>query len=906
MCQGQGEDSMDGRQEGHPMLPGNPAPTVVAIDDDPNILLLISRTLTAEGMVCHTAATGSEGLRLIRAHRPDLVLLDIVLVGEDGFTVCREIRRTWPLEDLPVVMVTGLEDLASIQAAYQAGANDYLTKPLHWKHLPYRIRHVLQANQALKALQDRTKTLRSLFSVHPDLILTLDAKGLLNVVHSGIPGDDGQLFPPAGLLDDVLPRDLAELMHRYCREALADPAEVFSLEFTHPLGNSPRFWEARFVACADDRALVMLRDITERRRAEQALQESEERYQRITEAITDYIYTVRLAPGTGSGTTHGPGCQAVTGYQAEEFARDPFLWIRMVADEDRPLVQEQARLILAGEDPPPVEHRIVHKNGTVRWVRNTFVPHFDEHGALETYDGLVQDITERKRAEEALRESAQRLELAVQSGSLGIWDHNLQDGTVIWNDRMYELFGVDRETFQPNDQSWVERLVHPDDRLELQEKITAAIKNGLPYGAAFRAALPGGGIRYIAANGTVIRDSEGRPVRAIGVNRDRTEQVQAESERRRLQEERQHSEKLESLGSLAGGVAHDMNNVLAAIMGLTSALRSTCPDEDPRAKSLESILHASNRGRELVKALTDFARKGLEEPRQLDLNKTLRKEVELLLHAKSPEVQVVLDLDPCLPTILGDAPALGSAIINLGINALDAMPGGGTLSFRSRSLGAGRVELVVADTGHGMTPEVLARAMEPFFTTKPVGKGTGLGLARVYGTVKAHGGSVEIRSLPGQGTSVRMVFPATGIPAQSLEPWAETPPARLRRPLDVLLVDDDDLIRSSTQALLEALGHQSNTASSGEEGLAKLEAGYLPDVVILDMNMPGLGGAETLLRLRVLRPALPVLLATGLADQVVLDLIKVFPKVTLLAKPFTLRELQKHLEIAGVGWSGNL
>jgi signal transduction histidine kinase len=447
----------------------------------------------------------------------------------------------------------------------------------------------------------------------------------------------------------------------------------------------------------------------------------------------------------------------------------------------------------------------------------------------------------------------------------------------------------------------VERLVHPDDRRELQEKISAATKNGLPYGAAFRAALPGGGIRYIAANGTVIRDSEGRPVRAIGVNRDRTEQVQAESERRRLQEERQHSEKLESLGSLAGGVAHDMNNVLAAIMGLTSALRSTCPDEDPRAKSLESILHASHRGRELVKALTDFARKGLEEPRQLDLNKTLREEVELLLHAKSPEVQVVLDLDPSLPPILGDAPALGSAIINLAINALDAMPGGGTLSFRSRSLAAGRIELVVADTGHGMTPEVLARAMEPFFTTKPVGKGTGLGLARVYGTVKAHGGSVEIRSQPGQGTSVRMVFPATGIPAQSLEPWAETPPARLRRPLDVLLVDDDDLIRSSTQALLEVLGHQSNTASSGEEGLAKLEAGYLPDVVILDMNMPGLGGAETLLRLRVLRPTLPVLLATGLADQIVLDLIKVFPNVTLLAKPFTLKELQKHLESTGVG-----
>jgi PAS domain S-box-containing protein len=628
----------------------DPAVTVVAIDDDAAVLLLIARSLQAEGITCRTAASGAEGLRLIRESPPDLVLLDIVMVGEDGFTICREIRRAWSPDQLPVVMVTSLEDLASIQAAYQAGANDFLTKPLHWRHLPYRIRHVLQASRALKALQD-----------------------------------------------------------------------------------------------------------------------SIDRYQRISAAITDYIYTVRIEGGRAAGTTHGPGCLAVTGYRPDEFANDSFLWYRMVADKDRPGVLEQARRILAGEDPPPIEHRIRHKNGTLRWVRNTFVPHCDAAGTLVAYDGLVQDITGK---------------------------------------------------------------------------------------------------------------------------------VETELERRRLQEERQHSEKLESLGSLAGGIAHDMNNVLAAIMGMASALRATCTDHDLRARPLDSILHASSRGRDLVKGLSDFARKGLEEIHRFDLNELLRKEAELLGHARTHQVQLALDLDP-LPWILGDASALGSAIMNLGINALDAMPEGGTLSFKSRALAAGGIELTVQDTGCGMPPEVLARAMEPFFTTKPVGKGTGLGLARVYGTMKAHGGSVELHSEPGQGTSVRLLFPAGAATPGPPDPAADPRAVAGPRALSVLLVDDDDLIQSSTQALLEIMGHTTVAASSGEEALARLEAGLRPDVVLLDMNMPGLGGAGTLPRLRVLRPDLPVLLATGRVDQSALDLVQNCPHVKLLSKPFSLKELRHQLESLG-------
>jgi diguanylate cyclase (GGDEF)-like protein len=247
------------------------AQVVVAIDDDAVILRTIAKTLATAGIVCHSAATGATGLELIRQLVPDLVLLDIGLIGEDGFTICREIRRRWSAEEMPVVMVTGAEDLASIQMAYLAGANDYLAKPLHWKHLPFRIRHVLKANHDFKALQDSSRTLRSLFAVHPDPIFTVDDRGEVTLVHSGIHGEQNDFRPPLGLLDDLLPEDLAAQVRARCREALAAPATVLHLEITHPFEHEDRFWEGRFMASAEDRVLVMVRDITERKAFEQQI-----------------------------------------------------------------------------------------------------------------------------------------------------------------------------------------------------------------------------------------------------------------------------------------------------------------------------------------------------------------------------------------------------------------------------------------------------------------------------------------------------------------------------------------------------------------------------------------------------------------------------------------------------------
>jgi two-component system, sensor histidine kinase and response regulator len=383
---------------------------------------------------------------------------------------------------------------------------------------------------------------------------------------------------------------------------------------------------------------------------------------------------------------------------------------------------------------------------------------------------------------------------------------------------------------------------------------------------------------------------------------DVTERKLAEEEKHKLQAQLMQSQKMESLGTLAGGVAHDINNVLGAILGLASAHLNTQPHGSPLHQALDTICKATVRGGRMVKSLLSFARQSPAESHELDMNAILREQVSLLERTTLAKVSLRMDLEAELRPILGDASALTHAFMNLCVNAVDAMPENGTLTLHTCNVDNDWIEVVVEDNGTGMPKEVLEKAMDPFFTTKGIGKGTGLGLSMVFSTVKAHRGQMAIQSEPDKGTRVMLRFPAC-------EPNVQFAPAAvaavmqpLHGSLKVLLVDDDDLIQSSTLAILEVLGHTAvTTAQSGEEALTLLEAGLDADLVILDMNMPGLGGIGTMPGLRVLRPEVPVLLATGRVDQTALTLASSYPGVTLLSKPFGLGELQKHLENIGLG-----
>jgi CheY-like chemotaxis protein len=314
------------------------------------------------------------------------------------------------------------------------------------------------------------------------------------------------------------------------------------------------------------------------------------------------------------------------------------------------------------------------------------------------------------------------------------------------------------------------------------------------------------------------------------------------------------------------------------------------------AEALDTILRAGNRGRDMVKGLTNFARKDLRSAEPVDLNQVVREEASLLEHTLRQKIGLRVELASGLPRVLGEPGNIGSALMNLCVNAVDAMEGGGTLTLRTRSLDPDWVELQVEDTGDGMPADVLARALEPFYTTKPMGKGTGLGLAMVHGTVKSHGGTLELQSTPGQGTRIVMRLPA-------LQPEAAAPggasagaPGRARS-LRILLVDDDELIRATVPSLLKHLGHEAVSVASGPEALAALAEGLQVDVVLLDLNMPGMNGEITYRRLRPLHPGLPVLMASGFLEPETEALLKGDPKAAFLAKPYLMEELDQKLRL---------
>jgi len=511
----------------------------------------------------------------------------------------------------------------------------------------------------------------------------------------------------------------------------------------------------------------------------------------------------------------------------------------------------------------------------------------------------------REKGLRAARIQETRFRAMFEQAAVGMAQASLDGHLLQVNQRLAEILG-----YAPEDLLGcrVQDLAHPEDLARDRDQMEM-----LPEGPGAAPALE---LRYRRKDGSVtwvnravsrvkdpgltggyllllMEDINARKV----AERARVEADAAlqDAQDRQLEMERElnHLQRLESIGRLAGGVAHDMNNVLAAILSVASVLEVKFAEEPTVTELARLMQEAAGRGRDLVKGLTDFARKEVQGSVPIDLNQLVRREAELLEHTTLKKVAIQLDLQPGLPELRGEPGALANALMNLCVNACDAMPGGGTLRLATRTLPLGKVELVVQDTGEGMAPEVMERALEPFFTTKPPGKGTGLGLSIVFGTLKAHGGTVAIQSAPGHGTRITLTLP---IPAPGQAPAPEpVPPAHLERLLEILLVDDDEHIRRTLPMLLGTQGHRVRVASGGAEALALLQGGAAVDLVILDVNMPAMNGVETLMRLRTLRPALPVLVASGYMDPGAAAAIRLDPWVAALEKPFMLADIQRAM-----------
>ncbi len=386
------------------------------------------------------------------------------------------------------------------------------------------------------------------------------------------------------------------------------------------------------------------------------------------------------------------------------------------------------------------------------------------------------------------------------------------------------------------------------------------------------------------------------------------ERERNEAETHRLEEQLRHSQKMESLGTLAGGVAHDFNNILGAILGYSGLLKLELKGNRKLSRYLDTIEKSAQRAAELTKQLLGFARKGKTSVTSVNFNRICTETIDMTKKMIEKNVKVTLHLQEGLPLAEGDESQLSQVVMNLVLNARDAMPQGGSLRLSTRNLSSSDAEksklnlekrnyvvVEVSDTGHGISKEDLPRIFEPFFTTKPKGKGTGLGLSMVYGIVKNHGGEVEVESETEKGTTVRVYLPVTSRPASSGTASGESENSKKVKDKVCLVVDDEVEIRDLLKDSLTLFGFDVLTAENGETAIELVKKSSKIDVVVLDMIMPGMDGSETYSQIHKLRPELPVLVATGYSAEGRVQDILNNGGVGILRKPFTLDELQNRL-----------
>ena len=526
-----------------------------------------------------------------------------------------------------------------------------------------------------------------------------------------------------------------------------------------------------------------------------------------------------------------------------------------------------------------------------------------KNAAGEVIQGMVmsQNVTALKESELRLEKAIERLTMVAETGGIGLWDMDLASGRIEWSARQFEMYGMTPDELAGLDS--VMARVHPDDRATVRAETEEALRGVNVRGIEYRVVRSDGTIRHLSSSAVAERNEDGKPTRLLGMSLDVTARKEREAERARVEARTLQARRLEALGELTGGVAHDFNNLLQVIVGETEEARDLVGDEHPSSESLNDVMAAAERAARLVEQLLAFGRRRMLQPRSVDLRATLDALFGMLGTLLGDHVRLSLGSLAGAHLVHADAGSLEQVVMNLCINARDAMPRGGTIDVATRpvafdeeqaaehGLAAGRyIELTVKDDGEGMTDETLARAFDPFFTTKEVGKGTGLGLATVYGIVRQHDGAIRAESEVGRGTVFTLYWPESeSQPSTGGQAPSARPPA-VRRDL-VLVAEDNELVRRSTVQRLQRAGYEVLAVQDGAEAVAAVDArGDSIALALLDVQMPNMTGTEAYERIAEMLPSLPVVFVSGFTDAPELATATA-ETPPLLRKPFTKTEL---------------
>ncbi|WLG47856.1 PAS domain-containing sensor histidine kinase [Pseudomonas sp. FP1740] len=615
----------------------------------------------------------------------------------------------------------------------------------------------------------------------------------------------------------------------------------------------------------------------------------EMRFRLLIDAVVDYA--IYMIDPDGIITSWNAGAKRFKGYEEAEILGQHFS--RFYTPEDRKAGLPQRALDTAiNEGRFEGEGWRVRKDGTHFWSHVVIDPIFDPSGKLLGFAKITRDLTDRKMAEETLKQSEQQFRLLVQS----VTDYAIYmlapDGRLTnWNPGAQRIKGYRPEEVIGQHFSI---FYTPEDREagEPQRTLDIATREGRFENKAWRVRKDG--TRFFAH--VVVDPIWGDTGTLLGfakITRDITEVTQAQQALEQTREALFQAQKMQAIGQLTGGIAHDFNNLLTVILGNLEIVRKRAADDPRITRLLDNATQGALRGVSLTQRMLAFARRQELKTEPVEIPTLVQGITGLLRSSLGPSVSIETRFAPELEPVMADVNQLELAVLNLATNARDAMPDGGKLLISARmeevcdqtklSLAAGRyVCLSVTDTGEGMDDATLALAMDPFFTTKGVGKGTGLGLSMVHGFTEQLGGRFILKSQQNAGTTAELWLPVA-VAGSTTEPATEQTAASRVPSLCVLVVDDDSLVLTSTSLLLEDLGHRVISAASGAQALELFDNGHDIDLVITDMVMPRMSGAQLAQAIRTLKPHLPIILATGYAER----LEGFAARLPRLSKPFT-------------------
>jgi PAS domain S-box-containing protein len=919
---------------------------LLVLEDNPGDLLILERELRAfsgamPALTISPFTRLSEALDAAAGSRFDVCIMDLNLPDSTGVETFE--RLSAAIGETPVIVVSGIDDAQTSSHVLRHGAQDYVVKKPGMGSLLLRgIRSAVERNKAQVELQLRDNQLRRnerqirrIIEASADAVIVSDRAGCIRFVNPAAE----RMFGKAG--DELIGTGLGFLLTKdneidVVRLGAID-AEVRCVEIQ---------WEEQ------PALLASLRDVTERKREQESLEmrarlaslSAEIEYSltgastlelglRVAvEVVLEYadgvgarVWTLDEATGElvlAAVAGESPDdpvplgtCAAMGAGTAQRVARTRELLARTVDAHNA-----GARADAAGESEPealPLAGFPIEVEGRLAGILEVYCRHALSAPVLQSLvsntrtiglfiarkraeSGLIRAKEAAEAAEAAIRESSEQLNLALRASGTGIWTWDPVARRLHWDDCTHELFGIEPGAFNGT-LGEAAAVLHADDRDGFEQALHSAAQGNPGIQTEFRVVRPGGRVRYLVSSGRAYQDASGRLLRVMGTVHDVTQ-------RRQLEEQLRQANRIEAIGGLAGGIAHDFNNILNVVIGYANLMLRN--ERDPaRNRRLQEIRDAGERGAALTRQLLAFSRKQVLRPRVLNLAETLRGMDHMLRRLIGEDVEVVTAIGPCLGNVKVDPSQIEQVILNLVVNARDAMPAGGrlTINLENRewqpsgdavNSAVGRyVVMEVSDTGCGMSPEVQARALEPFFTTKEVGRGTGMGLSTVYGIVQQSGGHLQIYSEPGVGTSMKVLLPLVDEAGEPVAP-AGTGPHLLVGDETILVVEDDDAVRQQVVATLETAGYRVIAAANGPEAMRI--TGALPDrihLLLTDVVMPKQSGRDVAGQLSARRPDLKVIYMSGYPGNTITNNGTLDPAVHFLDKPFSPGDLCRKVRL---------